>query len=155
MMNSYSDLDKENPLKISLGNLKDQYFYTFKYFCVFDSPMIQHRLKMMVIHFLILFSAFLGASGWGVINYPEFIKHLEDLEKYKDIEGKRYDDPNQKTLFNIFREFGKSLLESTHSIDNQRMMKIRDLVKRTFPTSGLDGDSGGQYRNSECCACNK
>ena len=117
--------------------------------------MVQHRLRMMVIHFLILFSAFLGASGWGVINYPEFIKHLEDLEKYKDIEGKRYVDPNQKTLFNIFREFGKSLLESTHSIENQRMMKIRNLVKRTFPASGLDGDSGGQYRNSECCACNK
>ena len=70
-------------------------------------------------------------SGWGVLKYPEFIKHLEELEQYRDAiqPGKIVDsnDDNQKSLYKIIEEFGKSLKQH-----NRSLMNISNWMKRSF-----------------------
>ena len=97
---------------------------------------------MLVIQFLILSCTVIMTSGWGVLNYPEFIKHLEELEQYRDAihHGKRvekFKDDNQRSLYKIIKEFGKYLIKSNNSIDRKRLMKITNLMKRSFPDSEL------------------
>ena len=82
---------------------------------------------MLVIQFLILSSTVIMTSGLDVLNYPESIKHLEELEQmgYSVTPGKRVDksdDDNQKSLYKTIREFE---------------MKIINLIKRPFSTSKL------------------
>ena len=48
------------------------------------------------------------ASGLDVLNYPEFIKHLEKLEKMRDPinqakKVEKSDDESQKSLYEIIR----------------------------------------------------
>ena len=89
---------------------------------------------MLAIQFLILSCTTIMTSGWGVLNYPEFIKHLEELEQYRDAiqPGKSVDsaDENQKSLYKIIKEFGKSLKQH-----NLSLMHISKLTKRSFLNS--------------------
>ena len=95
---------------------------------------IQDPPRMLAIQFLILSCQAIMTSGWGVLNYPEFIKHLEELEQYRDAihPGKRVDsnDDNQMSLYKIIKEFGKTLKLPNHSL-----MNISDLMKRSFLNS--------------------
>ena len=82
---------------------------------------------MLVIQFLILGCTFIMTSGLDVLNYPEFIKHLENLEQngYPIDHEKRVDtsdDDNQKSLYEVIRRFE---------------MKITNLIKRSFSTSKI------------------
>ena len=93
--------------------------------------LIQDPLRMLAIQFLILSCTAIMTSGWGVLNYPEFIKHLEELEQYRDAiqPGKIVDnnDDNQKSLYKIIEEFGKSLKQH-----NRSLMNISNWMKRSF-----------------------
>ena len=93
--------------------------------------LIQDPLRMLALQFLILSCTAILTSGWGVLNYPEFIKHLEELEQYRDAihPGKRVDsnDDSEKSLYTIIKEFGKSLKHHNHSL-----MNISNLMKRSF-----------------------
>ena len=92
---------------------------------------------MLAIQFLILSCTAIITSGWGVLKYPEFIKHLEELEQYRDAiypgddiyPGKRVDsnDDNQMSLYKIIKEFGQSFKLHNHSLMNKS-----DLMKRSF-----------------------
>ena len=67
------------------------------------------------------------ASGLDVLNYPEFIKHLEKLEKMRDPinqakKVEKSDDDNQKSLYEIIRGFE---------------MKMTNWIKRSFSTSKI------------------
>ena len=68
----------------------------------------QEPFRMLVIKFLLLFCAVTMASGLDVLNYPEFIKHLEKLEKMRDPinqakKVEKSDDESQKSLYEIIR----------------------------------------------------
>ena len=81
-------------------------------------------------------------SGWGVLNYPEFIKHLEEIEQTRDAihHGKRvekFNNDNMKSLYKIIKEFGKYLFKSNDSIDRRNPMKMIKLMKRSFAISEL------------------
>ena len=93
--------------------------------------LIQDPLRMLALQFLILSCTAIMTSGWGVLNYPEFIKHLEELEQYRDAiqPGKIVDnnDDNQKSLYKIIEEFGKSLKQH-----NRSLMNISNWMKRSF-----------------------
>ena len=99
--------------------------------------LLQDPPRMLAIQFLILSCTAIMTSGWGVLKYPEFIKHLEELEQYRDAihpgddiyPGKRVDsnDDNQISLYKIIKEFGKTLKMHNHSL-----MNISDLMKRSF-----------------------
>ena len=97
--------------------------------------LLQHPLRMLAIQFLIPSCTAIMTSGWGVLKYPEFIKHLEELEQYRDAfypgddihPGKRVEsnEDNQISLYKIIKEFGKTLKLHNHSL-----MDISNLMKR-------------------------
>ena len=99
------------------------------------SSLNQYPPRMLAIQFLILSCTAIMTSGWGVLNYPEFIKHLEELEQYRDAfypgddfhPGKRVEsnEDNQISLYKIIKEFGKTLKLPNHSL-----MDISNLMKR-------------------------
>ena len=93
--------------------------------------LLQDPPRMLAIQFLILSCTAIMTSGWGVLKYPEFIKHLEELEQYRDAfhPGKRVDsnDDDQISLYKIINEFGKTLKLHNHSL-----MDISNLMKRSF-----------------------
>ena len=102
----------------------------------------QKHLKMLVIQFLILSSLTFVTSGWGVLNYPEFIKHLEEIEKYREDvlndeqgHGRYYRDVDKKT--DTVTRFGKSLAQAKSSNKGRGMARMLNLMKRSFSTSLL------------------
>ena len=76
-------------------------------------------------------------SGLDVLNYPEFIKHLENLEQngYPIDHEKRVDtsdDDNQKSLYEVIRRFEMKITnlikESTFSIAKLRNRKEKEMM---------------------------
>ena len=93
----------------------------------------QEPFRMLVIKFLLLFSAATMASGLDVLNYPEFIKHLEKLEKIRDPinQGKRVekpDDANPKSLYEIFRGFE---MKMTNLIKDLSQLQRSGIAKKS------------------------
>ena len=85
-------------------------------------------------------------SGWGgVLHYPEFVKHMDEIGTYQDDvdelnhgkEDKRFNIDSKNTIFGTIKALRKYLDYRRSSTDRRRMMMMMNIMKRSFSTSQL------------------